>query len=109
MAILNLDTSSFECEQTSRTFLDKEHDQYQYGDLGQDGSPEGLDDFADNSQAHRPYNSAGQLAYASQHDSHEGIDDIALAQIRTDVADLRQSASAKSGDPGAKSKRVAIH
>ena len=41
---------------------------------------------------------AGELADAAQHDDHERVDDVALAEVGTDVADLRQRAAGEAGD-----------
>ena len=48
---------------------------------------------------------SGELADAAQHDDHERIDDVALAEIGTDVADLRQRAAGESRNARAKPER----
>src|SRR3974377_2419137 len=50
--ISNLHATTFESEQTSRTFLDKQHDQNKHRDLCQNRTPEWLNHFADNPEAH---------------------------------------------------------
>ena len=44
------------------------------------------------------YDGARELADAAQHDHHERVDDVALAEVGPDVADLRQRAAGQAGD-----------
>ena len=50
---------------------------------------------------------AGELADAAEHDDHERVDDVALAEVGADVADLRQRAAGESGDARAERRRRA--
>ena len=55
--------------------------------------------------AERRVDGAGELADAAQHDDHERVDDVALAEVGADVADLRQRAAGEPGDAGAEAER----
>ena len=42
---------------------------------------------------------------AAEHHHHEGVDDVALAEVGPDVADLRERAAGEAGDAGAEAER----
>src|SRR5437588_12401058 len=88
-----------EREQALRSLLDKEDEEHEHGDLGEHGARPGLEEFVDDAQAERGVYGARELANAAQHDDHERIDDIALAEIGPHVADLRQSTASQARDP----------
>jgi hypothetical protein len=46
----------------------------------------------------------GQLADAAQHHHHERVDDVALTQVRADIAHLRQRHAAQACDAGAEAE-----
>src|ERR1700736_4839473 len=78
--ISNFHAAPFESKQTSRTLLNEQHNQHKHRDLCQDRAPERLDHFADDSEAHRPDDGAGELADTAQHYYHERVDDVVLAK-----------------------------
>ena len=60
-------------------------------------------------QAHRRVDRAGELPDAAQHHDHEGIDDVALPQVRTDVADLRKRNAGQPGDSRTQAEGEQVH
>src|SRR5579864_334726 len=78
-----------------RTLLDEKHDQHEYGNLREHGAPERLDRLADEAEPKAADHRPGQLPDAAQHHGHERIDDVALPEIRADIADLRQRTAAE--------------
>ena len=48
---------------------------------------------------------AGELADAADDDDEERVDDVALAEVGADVADLRERDAAEAGDAGAERER----
>src|ERR1700726_2886947 len=65
--ISNLHAATFESEQPSRAFLNEQHDQHKHRDLGQHCTPERLDHFAEDPEAHRANDGPGELADTAQH------------------------------------------
>ncbi len=62
--------------------------------------------LADETQAEAADHRSRQLADAAQHHGHERIDDVALPEIRADVADLRERAAAESRNARAERERI---
>ncbi|KAG1244259.1 hypothetical protein G6F65_021910 [Rhizopus arrhizus] len=59
--------------------------------------------------AHRRDDGAGQLAHAAQHHHHEGIDDVAAAQVGAHVAQLRQGHAGQSRDARTQPEGQHVH
>ena len=57
------------------------------------------------SESERGINRSGQLPHTAEHDHHERVDDVVLAQIGPDVADLRKRAAGEARDAGAEPER----
>src|ERR1700682_4138622 len=93
--------AALERKQALRPLLDEDHDEDQNRDLGEHGARPRLEELVDDAQAERRIDSAGELADAAQHDHHERVDEIALSQIRADVADLRQRTAGTTTNPRA--------
>src|SRR5450830_765315 len=109
MAGSSVDHPSFQCEEALRAFLDKQNDQRKDQDLAEHGADLRFEDLVGDPQAERGHYATGQLADTAEHDDQEGIDDVALAQVRADVADLAQRHAAQPGDAGAQAKREHVH
>src|SRR5262245_19728847 len=87
--ISRLHRAAAQREQTLRAFLDKGDDQHQDQDLGGYRADVRLHELADHAQSERGIYRPGELSDTPEHHHHERIDDIGLAQLRADVADLR--------------------
>ena len=74
-------------------FWMKIDDQHQHHDLGQHRTRESFEQLVQHAQPERGIDGAGQLADAAEHHHHERVDDVALAQVGADIADLRQARS----------------
>ena len=72
------------------TLLNKDHNEHQHSDFGQHGAHPTLKPFIEQTQPERGGHGARQLPYTAHHHNHERIDDVRLAEIRADVADLAQ-------------------
>src|SRR5476651_814598 len=107
--ISNLGASALQGEHALRTLLDEQHDQHEHRDLREHRAPERFDRLADKPKSKATDHRSRQLADTAQHHRHERIDDVALPQIRPDIADLRERATAQSGDACAEGKRIRIH
>ena len=64
-----------------------------------------LEELVGDAEAQRRVHRAGELADAAQHDDHERVDDVALPEVGTDVADLRQRAAGEPRDARAQAER----
>src|SRR5471032_2737442 len=107
--ISNLGAAALQGEHTLRTLLDEQHDQHEHRDLREHRAPERLDRLADKPQSKAADYRSRQLPDAAQHHRHERIDDVALSEVRPDIADLRERATAQSRDACAEGKRIRIH
>src|SRR5512138_1097442 len=81
--------AALQCEQSLRPLLDEDDDEDEHGDLREHCALPGFEKLVDDAEPERRVNGAGQLTDAAQHDDHERVDDVALAEIGSDVADLR--------------------
>src|SRR3954451_667386 len=80
---------SFEREQAARALLNEQNDQDQNGDLAEHGTRDRLQKFIGDAERERADQGAPEIADAAEHHDHEGVDDVALAEIGADVVDLR--------------------
>src|SRR5205809_3342773 len=103
--ISRFNRTALQREQSLRPLLNEDDDEDEHGDFRQYRALPCLQELVDNAKTERRVDSARQLSDAAQHDHHERIDDIALTEVRTHVADLRQRASGETGDARAESKR----
>ena len=60
-----------------------------------------FEELVEDAEAERGDDRAGELADAADDDDEERVDDVALAEVGADVADLRERAAAEAGDAGA--------
>ena len=67
-------------------------------DLGEHRALPGFEELVDDAEPERRVHGARELTDAAEHDDHERVDDVALAEVGTDVADLRQRAAGEPGD-----------
>ena len=59
--------------------MDEDDDEHQHGNLGQHRTGPALQQLGGHAQPQRGIHRARQLAHATQHHHHEGVDDVALA------------------------------
>src|SRR4030095_4842167 len=83
-----LSAPSLQCKQSLRPLLDEKDDEDQHHDLREYRAGPWLEELGDRPEAEGGDHCPGELANAAQHDDHEAVDDVALAEIGTDVADL---------------------
>src|SRR5471032_216668 len=105
MADSSVDHPSFQCEEALRTFLDKQNDQRQDQDLAQYGADLWFENLVGDTQPEFRHHTTGQLTDTAEHHHQERIDDVALAQVRADVADLAQGDTAQACDARAEPER----
>src|SRR5471032_3242210 len=104
-----LGAAALQGEHALRTLLDEQYDQHEHRDLREHRAPERFDRLADKPQSKAADHRSRQLPDAAQHHRHERIDDVALAEVRPDIADLRERATTQSRDACAEGKRIRIH
>src|SRR5207302_3793776 len=92
-------------KQSLRPLLYEDDDEDEHGDFRQYRALPRLEELVDDAKPQRRVDGARQLSDAAQHDDHERVDDVTLAEIRTDVADLRQRATGETGNARAESER----
>ena len=93
-----IDDPPLEGEESLRTLLDEEDDQRQDEDLAQHGADLRFENLVGNAEAEGRKDTAGQLTNTAEHHHQEGVDDVALAEVGADVADLAQGHAAQAGD-----------
>src|SRR5438067_2150986 len=103
--ISRLNRATFQCEKALRSLLDEHDDEDQHGDLRQHRALPGFEEFVDDAEPERRIHGARELANAAQHDHHERVDDVALSEIRSDVADLRQRAPGETCNSRSEAER----
>src|SRR5258708_2417772 len=91
-------------EQSLRALLDEDDDEDEHHDLRDHGARPGLEELVRESEPERRVDGAGELSDAAEHDHHERIDDVRLAEVGPDVADLRERTSGKPGDSRAQAE-----
>ena len=64
-----------------------------------------FEQLVEDAEAERGDDGAGELADAAEDDDQERVDDVALAEVGADVADLRERDAAEAGDAGAERER----
>ena len=87
-----------------RALLDEQDDADQHGDLGEHRAGPRLEELVDDAEPERRDDGTRKLADAAEHDDHERVDDIALPEVGSDIADLRQCASGETGESRAESE-----
>src|SRR5207302_5947357 len=78
-------------EQSRRAPLQKQNDGRKHGDLAEDRSQMRLQHLVGHADAQGGGDRAHQIADASEHDDHEAIHNVALAETGADIANLRQT------------------
>src|SRR3954447_13298973 len=86
--ISSLHRTAAQREQALRTLLNERDDQHQNQNLGRNGADVRFHELADDAQPQSGVERPGELTDAAEHHHHEGIDDIGLPELRSDVADL---------------------
>ena len=76
-------------------------------DLAQHRARDRLEQLVDHAQAQRRRDRAGELADAAEHHDHERVDDVALPELRADVAELRERDAAQTRDARAEAEHPA--
>src|ERR1700712_2405617 len=76
-------------EDALRALLDEDDDEDEHHDLGEHGALPAFEQLVQHPEADGGVDGTGELPDAAEHDHHERVDDVALAEVRTDVADLR--------------------
>src|SRR4051812_33164666 len=72
------------------TPLDEEDQDHEQHDLSEHRARQRLEELVGDTEADGAGDRACDVTHATQHDHHEAVDDVALAQLRTDVAELRE-------------------
>ena len=90
-----------EREETARALLDEEDDEDQNQDLGEHRASIGLKELVRDAERQRAGKRPPEIADAAEHDDHEAVDDVALAEVRRHVVDLRKRYARHAGDSGA--------
>ena len=92
-----------------RTFLNEQNDQREDEDLAEHGADLWFEDLVGDAQAEGRHDATGQLADAAEYHHQERVDDVALAEIRADVADLAERHATKAGDTRAEPEGHHVH
>ncbi len=77
-------------------------------DLGEHGAGQRLQQLVGDAERERRHERAPQIADAAEHHDHEAVDDVALAEVRRDVVDLRERDARDTGDAAAEAERQGI-
>src|SRR6266508_5511558 len=96
-------------EESGRSPLDEQDHENEDDDLAEHGTETRLDDLVEPAYAHRGQDGAEELPHPARHDDHEGVDDVVLAELGADVADLGQRAAGQPRKPGAERERQGVH
>ena len=91
-------------EQPLWPLLDEHDNEYEHADFREHRARPGFEELVD-AESHRRVHGSRQLADTAEHDHHERVDDVTLAEIGTDVANLRKRASREAGKTRAKAER----
>src|SRR3954463_6159349 len=86
-------------EDALRTLLNEENDEDQHRDLAEHRPRERLEQLVENAEAERRDDGAHDLSDSAEHHHHEGVDDVRLAELGADVAELRESDAAEPREP----------
>src|SRR5260221_109326 len=99
------------CDKDPRgTPLKEEDDHRQHEDLSKHRIEKDLlQRLIDNPDPERADDRADDITDAPDHDSHEAIDDITLAQAGTDIADLRKERSREAREAAPQSESEHVH
>ena len=100
--------SALERKDALRPLLDEDDDEDQHHDLGQHRALPAFEQLVQHAQAEAGVDGAGELADAAEHDDHEAVDDVALAEVGADIADLAQRAAGQARDAGAQREGVGV-
>src|SRR4029079_9119843 len=88
----------------ARSLLNKQDDQHQNDDLAEHRAGIGLQELVGDAERKGADERAPEIADSTEYHDHEGIDDVALAEIGTDIVDLRQRNTGEPGDAGAEAE-----
>src|SRR4051794_37836341 len=107
--ISSLHRATAQCEQTLRALLNERDDQHENQNLGRDRADVRFHELADDAQAQAGVERPGELPDATEHHHHEGIDDVRLSELGSDVADLGQCKPGQPGDARPERKRHHVY
>src|SRR5712664_2862950 len=94
--ILGFQGPALQGEHALRAPLDEDDDEDEHRDLCEYGALPGFEQLVGEAQPQGRVNGAGELPHAAQHHHHEGIDDVSLAEVWPDVADLGKGAAGEA-------------
>src|SRR6476620_8066196 len=100
----SFDGAPFERKQPARPALDEQDDEHQHKDLAQHGAGIGFEELVDDAERGRTDQGAEEIADAAEHHDHEGVDDVALAEIGADIVDLAQRHAGEPRDARAQAE-----
>src|SRR5687768_6933394 len=106
---LPFETAALRHKNSRGTPLEEEDDGDEHGDFPEHGVEENLlQRLVGKSDPERAHDGARKIADATDHDGHEAIDDVVLAERRTDVTDLTEKRARESREsaPEAKGEHV---
>src|SRR5436190_17748841 len=114
IVVINPNGSSLQaaaaCHEDSRgTPLEEQDDGGQHRDLSHHGPQPGLEDLIGDTDAERGGDGAEDAADAAEHDDHEAVHDMILAQRGADIADLRQARARHAGEARAEREGHHVH
>src|SRR3954451_20979322 len=87
-------------EQSPRTTLDEEDQRHQDENLSEHRAGVRFQQLVDDPEGHPADERAPQVADAAEDYDHERVDDVRLAQIRTDVRELAERYTGDTRDSG---------
>src|SRR5712664_2541184 len=102
--ILGFQGPALQGEHALRAPLDEDDDEDEHRDLGEHRALPGFKQLVGEAQPQGRVDRAGELPHAAEDHDHEGIDDVGLAEIGADIADLRQRATGQTGDARAQAE-----
>src|SRR5215469_8602321 len=81
----SFDRAALQREQPARPALDEQDDEDQHQDLAQHGASIGFEELVDDAERRGAEQRAEEVSDAAEHHDHERVDDIALAEVGTDI------------------------
>src|SRR4030095_2106821 len=99
---------AFDGEDALRPLLDEDDDEHEHRDLREHGAGPAFDELVEDAEPERRVDGASELPDPAHHDHHEGVDDVALPQVRADIADLRERAARQARDAGTEREGIGV-
>src|SRR5690348_9846409 len=101
--------AAFQREQALRTLLDEDDDEYEDRYLREYRARPAFEHLVEHAEPETRIHGAGELSDAAEHHHHERVDDVRLAEIGADVADLRKRATRETRDARAHAECEHVH